>query len=763
MMTPSPDRLYELLPAIHRVRDAAAQYPLRALLRVFDEQLSLVESDIARLYDNWFIETCEDWVVPYIGDLVGWTALHDGSDAACAQGVSSPRIVSPRRDVANTIAQRRRKGTLAVLESLARDVAGWPARAVEMYALLARSEPLNHQRLDRGKTVDLRAGRSLASLGGPFEAAARGVDVRRVASHRTRGRYDIPSVAVFVWRLPAYSVTRAPACCLESQGPHCFTFSVLGHDTALHTLPVPEAEPTAAARPIHLPVPITREMLAERTSRRPVRAVASAVYYGEGKSLAVYAPDWPTKGAPQPIPRESVVPADLDGFQYRAKRAQIAVDPVRGRIVFPTGQLPKRGVWVGYHYAFSADMGGGEYARRLSAPRDHVLYRVAKSGGTGTEESISAALARWRAEQALLGAEPSDTGKKEDWARKRVALLAAVIEIQDSGAYSERLNVELDEGESLQIRARSRARPVLRMLDYVADQPDALRVSGKRGSRFVLEGVVVTGRGVQIVGPDRADGERFKQGDLCDVTLRHVTLVPGWGLECDCEPKRPNEPSLELLYTSARVVVEHAILGSIEVAADEVHAEPIEVRIQDSIVDATSNERSAIGGSDRPFAFASVTLKRSTVFGELSVDSLALAENTIFMGLVRVARRQTGCVRFCYVSPGSRTPSRYRTQPDSAVRAVSEAGSWPSQNARRAAEDLARSRVRPLFNSVRYGAATYAQLACACAEEIRRGAEDEAEMGAFHDLLQPQREANLVARLTEFTPGGMESGVLFAS
>jgi hypothetical protein len=36
-------------------------------------------------------------------------------------------------------------------------------------------------------------------------------------------------------------------------------------------------------------------------------------------------------------------------------------------------------------------------------------------------------------------------------------------------------------------------------------------------------------------------------------------------------------------------------------------------------------------------------------------------------------------------------------------------------------------------------------------------------MGAFHDLFQPQREANLLARLEEFTPAGMDVGIIHAT
>ena len=72
-------------------------------------------------------------------------------------------------------------------------------------------------------------------------------------------------------------------------------------------------------------------------------------------------------------------------------------------------------------------------------------------------------------------------------------------------------------------------------------------------------------------------------------------------------------------------------------------------------------------------------------------------------------------------------------------------------------------RVEPEFNSTRYGTPAYCQLADACAPEITRGAEDESEMGVFHDLFQPQREDALRAGLAEYTPAGMDVGILFAS
>src|SRR5262249_16371015 len=129
------DRLYSLLPAFYRTRDveiarqlglADDQGPLRALLKVIAGQVAVLEDDLAQLYDDQFIETCAEWVIPYIGDLVGTRSLFVFQNANFNQ----------RALVANTIADRRRKGTAAALEQLAHDATGWPADVVEYFQFL---------------------------------------------------------------------------------------------------------------------------------------------------------------------------------------------------------------------------------------------------------------------------------------------------------------------------------------------------------------------------------------------------------------------------------------------------------------------------------------------------------------------------------------------------------------------------------------------------------------------------------------------------
>ncbi len=746
-MTTQLDRLYELLPKYYRQRDLEQDTKgvLLALLRVITEQVNVVEADIAQLYENWFIETCQDWVVPYIGDLVGYVPIHDGGepgDVTTVEGQQRNKILIPRREVANTIRYRRRKGTLALLDLLAQDVAGWPARVVEFYRYLSKTESLNPLQLGRGRTVDLRDGDDLHLLGTPFDRLSHSVDVRRAISHHTTGLYNIPSIGVFVWRLKVYPVSKTPAYCMEQVGPHFFTFSVLGNDSPLYTHFVPEEVPTQIAGPLNLPLPIGRRAFQEHKSD----------YYGEGKSLQIWTGvhrrsrgSGQAKPLPQVVKLERIIVADLSNWHYHPRDDQVAVDPVLGRIAFPPDHLPE-GVWVSYYYGSSDDIGGGKYNRPISQPVDAKLYQV---GEHEQLKTIQQALNQWKLDKQQ-DAKPgsSKDAKKRNTEEQASKLPHAVIEITDSGVYTEPLNISLEAKESLQIRAANGTRPVIRLLDWQTNLPDSLNASGESGSRLTLDGLLITGRSVQV------------EGNMAEVCIRHCTLVPGWELHGDCRPRRPTEPSLEVFNMSTYITIEHSILGLIEVNQEEALMDPLSIRISDSILDASSPERIALRGIDCPVAPVVLTMTRCTVFGEVQVHAIDLAENSIFYGLVKVARRQEGCMRFCYVTPGSRTPRCYNCQPDLVVQAVDED---PNVTDIDTAKQSERDHVQPLFKSVRYGTPTYCQLADACADEIKGGADDESEMGVFHDLFQPQRAANLRARLDEFTPAEMDAGIIYAS
>jgi hypothetical protein len=175
------------------------------------------------------------------------------------------------------------------------------------------------------------------------------------------------------------------------------------------------------------------------------------------------------------------------------------------------------------------------------------------------------------------------------------------------------------------------------------------------------------------------------------------------------------------------------------------------VTIQDSIVDATSQTNPAYGGTVEFGAPLHIT--NSTVIGRVRTSIMRLASNTIFLASfaseadkatlvapVLAQRRQEGCVRFSYLSPGASVPVRYHCQPEPDT-----------------------SIVRPRFVSTHFNDPAYCQLSASCPCEIRRGADDEASMGAFHDLFEPQRENHLRARLEEYLRFGLEAGIFYVT
>ena len=100
-----------------------------------------------------------------------------------------------RADVARTVRNRRRKGTLGAIESVVYSLSGWAVHAVEMRERLLWAQHLNHQRPDaggvpplslvtdiaaatRGGTVTLRDPALLSLLGGPFDPFAHSVDLK---------------------------------------------------------------------------------------------------------------------------------------------------------------------------------------------------------------------------------------------------------------------------------------------------------------------------------------------------------------------------------------------------------------------------------------------------------------------------------------------------------------------------------------------------------------------------------------------------------
>jgi hypothetical protein len=333
------------------------------------------------------------------------------------------------------------------------------------------------------------------------------------------------------------------------------------------------------------------------------------------------------------------------------------------------------------------------------------------------------------------------------WQEHKDAQHTAVIEITDSGVYQEQITLEVAPGDVVTVRAADGARPVIRLLDWYVNRPDALVIRGAGGDgpppQVTLDGLLITGQAMQVTGPVGA------------LLIRHCTLVPGWGIDCDCKPMAGAEPSLELDDPPGCTHIVRSILGSITVGYPPPTGAP-PLLVEDSILDATADHLPALTATDDGVAPVVLSLVRSTVLGCVGVRAVALVENSIVTGAVTVQRRQRGCVRFSSLPAGSPTPRRYHCQPDLVIDALPATAS-PT------ARSLEVARVRPRFTSTRYGTPGYGQLAQVCAQEITSGADDESEMGAFHDLYQPQRTTALCTRTEEYVPAGAEAGIFFVT
>ncbi len=722
-------RLYELLPAIYRSRDAEQGEPLKALLAVIADQVGVLEENLDQLYDDQFIETCADWVVPYIGDLIGVRALH---------GVV-PQVSSPRAEVANTIRLRRRKGTAAVLEELARDVTGWPARVVEFFEWLGWTQFMNHPRVrpPRGEWLDLRdhdACERIAYARGTFDPTAHTVDVRRIASGR--GRYNIPNVGLFLWRLQAHPITRGTA---RPVGLNRFTFNPVGLDSQLFNRPQTETEITHLAEEINLPALLRRRPLHDELEARrqalPENRTSDAVYFGDRPVCEIT-----VNTESKPVLPEELMICDLSDWREPpnskdytlpdgsnvTRRIRAAVDPVLGRLTFAAAEEPLAAT-ISYAYGFSTEMGGGPYNRltSVSSALDRpVTFQVGVSQEIAPQPNqifatLREAVEAWNAQPpgavGVIAVMDNRTYVESLTADHRIIIPAGSRLIIVAAAWPE---VDVPNGATPTQRIKGQVSPEGRR-PHLLGGLSAVGASDEGGvGELILDGLLIEGTITVLVG------------NLGVLRVSHCTLVPGAGeIIVNASATDPEKQN-----TLLKLSLEHSICGPVTLPDIVTH-----LNITDSIVSS---------GKDSDESVAAITargveakLERSTLFGTVSVRSVE-ASNCIFTGVLEAARRQTGCVRFSFLPLESKAPRRYRCQPEDTAEAV---------------------RVGPQFTSRSYGDPGYAQLSQRCAVEIRQGADDEAEMGAFHDLFQPQRETNLRVRLDEYLRFGLEAGITYVS
>jgi hypothetical protein len=368
MSTTDADQLYALLPAYVRLRDQTdGGGVLRALIGVIAEQAQVVGEGLDQLYDDQFVETCAPWVLPYIGDLVGFTPLRP---------LAPNEPAATRGEVASAIGDRRRKGTLAMLEHLCTEVtettvtddqgvqhalAGWPGVAVEYFSRMSTTQYVRNHLRPGNSVVDVRSPMTAVDINSAFDKAPRTADVRRIGSRR--GRYNIMNIGVFIWRLTPYDSDGRP---VRIVGTNRYTFDPFGGDVPLVNRPVPEVTEFALTQ---------RENLPFFLQRYPMFAGVDP--YAARPAVAV-------RVGGQPIPDAAVAWCDLTEWTApTAAGITVAVDPVLGRLTFASA--PVADIDVDYAYAYSGDYGGGAYVIPVVADEATVEEGLGTPARTGFE------------------------------------------------------------------------------------------------------------------------------------------------------------------------------------------------------------------------------------------------------------------------------------------------------------------------------------------------------------------------------------------
>ncbi len=766
MTRPPRVPLYDRLPEIYRVRDAEQTPPgmLAAYLRGAEDVLGAIHENIEALYDDLFIDSCDDWVVPYIADLLGTTHLK-----------GDPRTL--RADVADTIPLRRRKGTLGAIERLARNLTGWPARAVEMRPNVAWAQHLNHQRPDRGGrppygladvgpstprvggTVAVRDPAMLALLGTSFDPYAYTPDVKRAD---TGARHvNLPNLAVYLWRLAAYrlSVTRPLlkgvsdlGAAATAAGQARFVLRVdldqLDRPVRLFNLwrrPAPGAggverltEPDAVAAPI-----LGARLESGSEAGHPqayvsVDAFDDTVVPPAGLDLGdtglqLYFPASILDGVDWRFRADNLCGWE-DGIIRPLDIHEISIDPRIGRMLIGVASAAERDVLVtgagaprfytGYSYGAVGPVGAHPVSRDLDVPDGTELQVVDSLDGGPTLQDRMANL-------------HTRTGP-------------LIIEIRDSmvhdldpatlaGGLNENGRVALRLAQSVTIRAASGARPVIRLAAPLGLRPVDPAAPQVQAMTFRLEGVMVTraagfpaGRALiervalarlECVGATLDPGGHLNRNGTRAPVLPSVEAADGFGF-ADAGEFAAFDAVPELHFT-------RSVTGPI--GADASHR----LILTDSIVDAGA------GPGDPPGALravASVADPAGRAGAPLSVSGVtflgrvhvreARGRGAIFTHRLTVWNTQVGCLKLSYFSgDGDRLP------PNRACVFGPEA--------------------RVAFTSIRHGQPGYGQLARGTDARVLAAGPDDDAMGAFGFLLEAHRKANLAIRLREFMPVGV--------
>lgn len=693
------EKIWEWIPSTYRHEDGLADPPhvLRGIVEILARQAMHARHTSDRLWEDEFIQSCDDWAVPYLGHLLGTRLL------------GSLNRRGRRVDVARTIFYRRRKGTPVVMEALIQDITGWEGAVVESFKRLARAR----HRLDPeparlagpltgtppGGTANLRLGRIDGLLDGPFDDMAHTADFRRLRGFR--GRYNIPKLNFFLYRLRAFEVIRATP---FDFGIQRFTFDPSGRDIALFRLS--QRTGNAVWTPVEewqLPAPIPCRLLETFRENLIPDAVALAV-----------APDEEADA----FPPAAIQAGNLVEWSLPAAAGiEALIDPVRGRFVLTSAPAAGDEVYAMRHcYGFSGEVGAGTYDRSQSVEQDGVTDFDGAIDEPGPVTGFSL---------------PS-TG---------------VHQFINSKTYQPDAPVDnvVDNIEELVLQAADRERPYITLVPGAAATEWIFRalpkVSDEDVRTLTLEGlwigVLPTGIAPDLGGIfNPVEVTLVLDGEFDSVRITHCTLDPG-GERARIDPGISvpiPSVTLDIRGQVRELIIESCIVGAIrESTTDADPCSAGSIVIRDSIVQSLVPGVPAI-----ETRVAGVTLERVTVFGDIEVNQLYATE-ALIQGVVRVLDNQHGCFRFstAHETADMRLPKRYESPL------------------------FAPGLPNHFFTSRRFGDAGFAQLSATAPDTIARGAENRGEMGAFNLLLNPVKRDDLEAKVLEFMPFGLIPQFIF--
>jgi len=731
------EKLWELIPPVYRDEDRDGV--LRSLTEVLAAQAAVLRRSTDRLWEDAFIDLCDSWAVPYLGDLVG------------TRMVSALDTRARRVDVANTIYYRRRAGTLAVLEGLTADITGWEGTVVEEFRQLARmphgldSSPAATGRLTATPVhglPDLRRPRGARLAYGAWDEFAHLPDTRRHHGG-IDGRYGIAKLAFHLYRLGSFAVLRAtPKVLAKDPGNRKrFTFDPSGRAVALfgtHSRP-DFTDGWRRALEWELPAPIRCEVLAHAeylvteadilawvadatlTAGRAdvLRLVRGVPVAGEAALRARLAELFTAAGLAPPDAAEMrrILADTIIGDCGKATLLPTTDDAGADRWSIMVEANPGGGAPVPVTQEMTA---AGNLAGGSVSPAGTVLVIDAENGlgvfSSGPQPStIQVSYAYGFAGPIGAGSygRPGLTPVPAAAQRRGGGAIAApaagpgaAVSIVDSATYGPVAN--LTAGPRLLLQADSEQRPYVQLgadLVITATGPDSE--------------LVIDGWWLGSLGPRRIRLAATAQANWASVRIARSTFDPG-GPDAEGTALGPVTLSVESSVTE--LVLDACITGPITVAPAGFVAT---LRLTDSIVHTTDP-----GGT--PVALnqpdGELHIQGCTVLGRLTAHQIEASE-LLCTGLITIENIQAGCVRFSAFAPDSQVPRAYRSI---------EIGNPQS-----------------LFTSLRFGDPGYGQLSDIAPAELARGGEDGTEIGAFHRLLNPIKLDSLQAKVAEFLPFGL--------